>query len=54
MIQRLEGKYHQGRCKFSILPTVLTVVSSEKLEAVASVLRKEEEDSEETEEDPAD
>lgn len=53
VIQRLEGKYNQGSCKFAILPTVLTVVSSEKLEAVASVLRREE-DSEEAEEDLAD
>lgn len=53
VIQRLEGKYSQGSCKFAILPTVLAVVSSEKLDAVVSVLRKEE-DSEETEEDPAD
>lgn len=53
VIQRLEGKYSQGSCKFAILPTVLTVVSSEKLDAVVSVLRKEE-DSEEAEEDPAD
>lgn len=53
VIQRLEGKYSQGSCKFAILPTVLTVVSSEKLDAVVSVLRKEE-DSEETEEDPDD
>lgn len=53
VIQRLEGKYNQGSCKFAILPTVLTVVSSEKLDKVVSVLRKEE-DSEEAEEDPAD
>lgn len=53
VIQQLEGKYSQGSCKFAILPTVLTVVSSEKLDAVVSVLRKEE-DSEEAEEDPAD
>lgn len=53
VIQRLEGKYSQGSCKFAILPTVLAVVSSEKLDAVVSVLRKEK-DSEETEEDPAD
>lgn len=54
VIQRLEGKYNQGSCKFAILPTVLTVASSERLEKVVSVLRKEEEDSEEAEEDPAD
>lgn len=52
VIQRIEGKYNQGSCKFAILPTVLAVVSSEKLNAVVSVLRKEG-DSEETEEDPA-
>ena len=48
VIQRLEGKYNQGSCRFAILPTVLTAVSSEKLDAVVSVLRKEE-DSEESE-----
>ncbi|MEY8404421.1 hypothetical protein N510_001917 [Firmicutes bacterium ASF500] len=53
VIQRIEGKYSQGNCKFAILPTVLSVVSSEKLDAVVSVLRKEE-DSEEAEEDSAD
>lgn len=53
LIQRLEGKYKQGSCKFAILPTVLTAVSSEKLNAVVAVLRKEE-DSEEAEEAPAD
>lgn len=53
VIQRIEGKYNQGNCKFAILPTVLAVVSSEKLDAVVSVLRKEE-DSEEAEEDSAD
>ncbi len=53
IIQRIDGKYHQGNCRFAILPTVLTAVSSEKLEAVTSALRKEE-DSEEAEEDTAD
>ena len=53
VIQRIEGKYNQSSCKFAILPTILSVVSSEKLDAVVSVLRKEE-DSEETEEDSAD
>lgn len=40
VIQRIEGKYSQGSCKFAILPTVLSAVSSEKLNAVVSVLRK--------------
>lgn len=53
VIQRIEGKYNQGSCKFAILPTVLSVVPSEKLNAVVSVLKKEEE-SEETEEDSVD
>ena len=53
VIQRIEGKYNQGSCKFAILPTVLSAVSSEKLNAIVSVLRKEEE-SEEAEEDSAD
>ena len=53
VIQRIEGKYNQSSCKFAILPTILSVVSSEKLDTVVSVLRKEE-DSEEAEEDPAD
>lgn len=53
VIQRIEGKYSQGSCKFSILPTVLSAVSSEKLNAVVSVLRKED-GNEEVEEDPAD
>ena len=53
VIQRVEGKYNQGTCKFVILPTVLTVVSSEKLDAVVSVLRMEE-NSEEAEEEFAD
>lgn len=53
VIQRLEGKYNQGSCKFAILPTVLSVVSSEKLNAIVSKLRKEEEH-EEAQEDLAD
>ena len=53
VIQRIEGKYNQASCKFAILPTVLSVVSSEKLNAIVSVLRKEDE-GEEAEEDSAD
>ncbi len=54
IIQRIDGKYNQASCKFAILPTVLTVVSSEKLSATVSVLRKEENGDEEAEEDTAD
>lgn len=53
VIQRIEGRYNQAGCKFAILPTVLSAVSSERLNAIVSVLRKEEED-EEAEENPAD
>ena len=38
IIQRIEGKFNQSGCKFSILPTVLAAVSSEKLNDVVSVL----------------
>lgn len=54
VLQCVEGKYTQSSCKFAILPTILTVVSSERLDAVVTMLRKEEEDNEETDEDPAD
>lgn len=53
IIQRIDGKYNQGSCKFAILPTILSAVSSEKLNAVISVLRKEEDEDEEAEEDSA-
>lgn len=52
IIQRIDGKFNQDTCKFAILPTVLSVVSSEKLNSIVSVLRKEDRD-EETEEDSA-
>ena len=42
LLQGLEGKFSQMDCRFVILPTILTAVSSEKLQAVASKLRKEE------------
>ena len=54
VIQRIEGKFNQSSCKFAILPTVLAAVSSEKLNDVVSVLRKEEAADEEAEEDLAD
>ena len=53
VIQRLEGKINQGSCRIAILPTILSAVSSEKLNLVVSVLKKEETD-EKAEEDPAD
>ena len=53
IIQRIEGKFNQSSCKFAILPTVLAAVSSEKLNDVVSVLRKEGDTDEEAEEDPA-
>ena len=53
IIQRVDGKFNQGSCKFVILPTILTAVSGEKLNAVVSVLGKEDAD-EEAEEDSVD
>lgn len=54
VLQRIEGKFNQVGCKFAVLPTILTVVSGERLDAVVSALRKEEDGLEEAEEDPAD
>lgn len=53
VIQKIDGKYSQKDCRFVILPTILTVVSSEKLNAIVSQMRKEEDELEEAEEDPA-
>lgn len=53
IIQRIEGKYNQPDCRFAILPTILTAVSAERLHEIAAVLRKEEENGEEAEEDTA-
>lgn len=46
ILQRIEGKYNQMTCKFAILPTIMTAVSGEKLNAVVDALRKEEDDEE--------
>lgn len=54
VIQKIDGKYNYGNCRFAILPTILSVVSSDKLNKVVSVLKKEEGEDEETEEDTAD
>lgn len=54
VIQKIDRKYSQKDCRFVILPTILTAVSSEKLNAVVSQMRKEEDELEETEEDTAD
>ena len=42
VIERLDGRFNQPACKFAILPTILTVVSGERLDAVARALKKEE------------
>ena len=52
IIQRIDGKFNKGNCKFAILPTVLSVVSADKLNMIVATLRKEEED-EEIDEDSA-
>jgi len=53
VLQRLEGRFHQPGCKFAILPTILTAVSGERLEAIVAAIRKEE-SIEEIDEDPVD
>jgi hypothetical protein len=50
IIQRLDGKYSDADCRFTILPTILTVVSAEKLNALVTNLRKEETNDEEADE----
>lgn len=52
IIQRIDGKFNKGSCRFAILPTVLSVVSADKLNMIVSALRKEEND-EEIDEDSA-
>lgn len=52
IIQKIDGKFNKSNCKFAILPTVLSVVSADKLNMIVSALRKEEND-EEIDEDSA-
>ena len=53
VIQSMVGKFNKGCSRVAKKPTILSAVSSEKLNLVVSVLKKEETD-EEAEEDPAD
>lgn len=53
IIQKIDGRLNQMTCKFAILPTVMTAVSSERLDAVVNALRKDDAH-EEAEEDSAD
>ena len=53
IIQKIDGKFNKGNCKFAILPTVLSVVSADKLNMIVTTLRKEGHD-EETDEDSVD
>ena len=50
IIQRIDGKFNKGNCKFAILPTVTSVVSAERLNQLVAMLKKED-DNEETDED---
>ena len=40
LIQRIDGRFNKATCRFAILPTILSVISEEKLDAVVSVLKK--------------
>ena len=42
VIQRIVGKYSELSCRFVILPTVLVVVSAEKMNSTVTMLQKEE------------
>ena len=50
IIQRIDGKFNKGSCKFAILPTVTSVVSADRLNQLVAMLKKEDEH-EETDED---
>lgn len=52
IIQRIDGKFNKGSCKFAILPTITSVVSADKLNQLVTVLKKVDEN-EETDEDSA-
>lgn len=54
ILQRIDGRFNRTDCRFSILPTILTAVSSERLETVVSSLRKEADGDEDAEEDSTD
>lgn len=41
VIQLIDGKYNQAGARFAILPTILNVVSSEKMNAVVSEMKRE-------------
>jgi len=46
IIQRISGKYSDSDCRFAILPTILTVVSAERLNALVANLRRNEDTAE--------
>lgn len=52
IIQRIDGKFNKGSCKFAILPTITSVVSADRLNQLVTVLKKVDEN-EETDEDSA-
>lgn len=54
IIQRIDGKFNQGSCKLSILPTIMTAVSGDKLNDIVSVLQKGDDVNEEAQADFAD
>lgn len=53
IIQRIEGKFNQGSCKLSILPTIMSAVSGDKLNDIVSALRKGDDANEEAQTDSA-
>jgi len=50
IVVKLDGKYSDPGCRFTILPTILTAVSAEKMNVLVQDLRREEADDEEVKE----
>ncbi len=50
IVAKLDGKYSDPECRFTILPTILTAVSAEKMHVLVQELRREEDADEETKE----
>ena len=44
LVQRVEGRFNQQGCRFTIMPTILVVVTAERLNAVVEELKKETQD----------
>lgn len=46
VLQRIEGRFSNAECKFAILPTIIVIVSPEKLNSITEAFRKGEDNEE--------